>query len=113
MVAFLAPLPERTIIEFQGREWREGIEDDPEIQPGWKDLGLVERAILRSALANHPMPWQPGAIVGDFDVSRVGQAIGRLDVGGFIERIGAGRRLTARGLAAARWLDSEDRTPPS
>lgn len=102
MVAVLAPLPERTVVEFTGTEWPEEIEEEIEADPEWGDLDDIRRAVLRCAAAAHPMPF--GLNEMPFGASELAVAVGRLELDGLIERSLAGRRLTRDGLAAARWL---------
>jgi hypothetical protein len=59
------------------------------------------------------MPWQRGLLEVDVDVSRYAIAMSELELGHQIERIGAGWKLTKKGLAAARWLDSQRAAPSS
>jgi antitoxin (DNA-binding transcriptional repressor) of toxin-antitoxin stability system len=104
MVAVLAPLPERTVIEFTGTEWPEEIEQEAEIDLKWRDLDEIQRTIFREALDAHPMPFGIGGL--PFPPSPLAIALGTLELRGLVERIGAGRKLTPKGLTAARWLDS-------
>lgn len=109
MVAVLAPLPERTIVEFEGEVAPQVIEVEGEPDPRWDELDECETVILLTALESYPMPFGVGGL--SLPVNRLGAALGGLELRGFIERIGAGRRLTREGLAAARWLDSRDAAP--
>lgn len=106
MVAVLAPLPERTVVEFKGSEWPAEVEADIAPEATWSELDDIERAVLRSAAEAHPMPFGLNGM--PFAASELGRALGRLELDGFIERSLSGRRLTREGLAAARWLDSLD-----
>jgi hypothetical protein len=116
MVAVLAPIPERTILEFSGPGWNDEDEDcaapdelaDP---PDGLVLDEIQRAVLRNAAQAHPMPFGVGGM--PFDVSSLAVALTKLERKGLIGRIGAGRKLTRDGLAAARWLDSAEAAPPS
>jgi hypothetical protein len=57
------------------------------------------------------MPFGLGGM--PFDASSLTVAATKLELKGLIEPIGAGRKITRRGLAAARWLDSTEAAPPS
>ena len=109
MVAVIGPLPGRTVVEFVGKDPPPFVDEEVEMDPQWADLDEQHMAVLRTALQSHPMPF--GVDGMPIPVNRLGAALGGLELSGLIERIGAGRRLTREGLAAARWLDSRDGAP--
>jgi len=108
MVAVLAPLPDRTILEFSGPGWAEETanHEDIEPQPEWLNFDDAQRAILREGAEKYPMPFGLSGL--GFDVRRVAIAMVRLELEGLIDRMIGGQKLTRAGVAAARWLDTED-----
>ena len=120
MVAVLAPVPERTMVEFLGPGLGDGarvVERPIEARPEWAELDNLQCRILRTALGNHPMPWQRALLDDDNedapDARSLSIAQTCIELGGYMERSGSGWKLTREGLAAARWLDSTHASAPS
>jgi antitoxin (DNA-binding transcriptional repressor) of toxin-antitoxin stability system len=115
MVAVLAPIPERTVLEFAGRDWPEPdfeeVTDRVEVREGWAELSAAQRIVLRRAAEGHPSRLRASEV--SLPASSLGAAIGRLELVGLLERVVGGWKATVGGLAAARWLDSVEAAPPS
>jgi len=125
MVAILAPLPERTVVEISGPEPRQRLDrgdylklqTEAEQEPDWLDLSPIGREILLDALDAAPMPFILNDHAARHGARETGIEYSGLELGGYVETNERGRRLTERGLAAARWiqgsLDRPEAPPPS
>ena len=125
MVAVLAPLPERTIVEVCGQpepsshlpRYGDLPEADSEPEPEWLDLSPLGQEILLDALDAAPMPFILNDHAARHGARETGIEYSGLELGGYVETNERGRRLTERGLAAAGWiqgsLDRPEAPPPS
>jgi len=99
MVAVLAPIPERTVLEFNGRDWPqpdfEEAADHVEIRGQWAELTDEQRIVLRHAAKDHPSRLHASAV--SLPAGPLGAAIGRLELAGFLERVVGGWKATADG----------------
>ena len=115
MVAVLAPIPERTVLEFGGRNWPDPrVEEETnrvEIREEWAELDDAQRTVLRHAAADHPARLYISGVT--LPVSPLNVAVSRLELMGLLERVVGGWKATVDGLAAARWLDRAEAAPPS
>jgi antitoxin (DNA-binding transcriptional repressor) of toxin-antitoxin stability system len=112
MVAVLAPIPERAVLEFSGNEWPEfELEDTVEVRKDWAELTEEQRVVLRHAADDHPGDLYVGGV--KIPASPLAVALSTLELAGLVERTFTGWKVTTAGLAATRWLDSVDGEPPS
>jgi antitoxin (DNA-binding transcriptional repressor) of toxin-antitoxin stability system len=107
MVAILAPLPEKIVVEFEGSGSSPRLpNEDCDVErlelPEWLENRKEAQAILLRALDAHPMPFSNEGLP-----SPIGDTLGamtHLELGGFSERTLRGTFLTRLGIAAARVL---------
>jgi antitoxin (DNA-binding transcriptional repressor) of toxin-antitoxin stability system len=110
MVAVLAPIPERAVLEFSGNDWPaadlEEAAGGVEIRGEWGELTPEQRTVLSHAAEDHPANLYVSAL--RIPASPLAVSISRPELAGLLERNISGWKATIQGLAAARWLDSED-----
>jgi antitoxin (DNA-binding transcriptional repressor) of toxin-antitoxin stability system len=115
MVALLCPIPDRTVLEFSGPERPppdlEPTTDHAETREEWAELSDEQRIVLHHAAGVHPSNLHLSTV--PLPPSPIAVAVGSLEIAGLMERTLRGWTATAAGLAAARWLDSEEAAPPS
>jgi len=104
LVAVLAPLPERMVVNFETPvSDRSDVTDDAvEVEiPEWVENSEAAQAVLGAALESHPMPYHVDS-VRHHTSKAVLVAKSKLELAGFGHQAWRGSFLTPLGLAAAR-----------
>jgi antitoxin (DNA-binding transcriptional repressor) of toxin-antitoxin stability system len=107
MVALITPLPERTIVEIEGRDWLSAQKDAEQVRvdvpDAWKMFTEIDRAILATGLDHYPTVF-PLSELAKRGTSAVSVRLTHLEMDDLVERTFVGRRLTAEGREAAMWV---------